>query len=991
MAGLAFRSALLGGSAVVLALGLGGAASAQTRAVTATAAADAAEVSEVIVTGSFIAGTPKDAAIPVSVISQQDVAKQGSPSALDLIRNLPIVGSNLGETNSASTLAQGRLGGGTINLRGLGAQRTLVLLNGTRFAGYTSDTNLLPISAIGRIEILRDGAAATYGSDAIGGVVNFITRAGFTGLEVQADYRGVPGAKGDYTASGLYGWSKDTTNLLVSVGYQHRSELSSTDRSWALKPYLVNPAQWSVLGNPGTWSIRGTVNNAPATIGIAVDANCGALGSTPGFTGTTPACYFGPVASDNIVEDQDQYQVYAEFNARVGDTAKFHAEALYSKTSVPHIRFPAGYAPTSGPNGPGSVNVYSVPASNPGFNTFLTQTGNAGLIGRATGALATLWRPVGSGGNPVTGGLGGQVGSRDYDELHISADLSGDLPFAGVGYDVRATFIRETQEQRTTDILIDRIQRGLNGLGGANCTGTTPGANGCQYLNPFSNAYPNNPAVGATNPGFVAANANPASLVGWLYDTQIFLQTQNTFVADAVLHGKLPFELPGGQPGWAAGMQYRNVQTYARPGNDLYDSRVTPCPVVGVTTCTLKTGPYMFLGQTIPTNLAQDVYAIFGELSIPLTNSIAGQLSLRYENYGGLTGSTTNPEFRAKWQVVDWLALRGSVGTSFRGPTSTNVAPTGVTALAGIIAAGGAFKSLDLFGNPAVGPEKAFSYSLGAIVRAGGLTGTVDYWSYRLDNQIVTVPGNIIATSVGGVGNGSQAVNCASPLRNLITFDNNNTCTQGVTVGNNIARVRSDTTNGPQVRTDGVDVDVNYLMPSLWNGDLNLGASASYVFHYKQAPFIYAGVTVSPAFDAVGFGNYDRLPGSIPQWRGQFYANYSRGPHNLRWTIQYVDGVTDNRGPTVVQTGSSPNCTVANAKAGTATNCQLATYGLEAKPYIEHDVTYRVELPWQSTLTLSVLNIFDREPPAAQLAFDYDPLIGNPLGRTWKVGVKKRF
>lgn len=988
MAGSAFRNALLGGSAAVSALGCGGVASAQTLA---TAAAASGTVSEVVVTGSLIAGTPKDAAIPVSVISQADVAKQGSPSALDLIRNLPIVGSILGESNQASTLAQGRIGGGTINLRGLGAQRTLVLLNGTRFAGYTPDTNLLPIAAIGRIEILRDGAAATYGSDAIGGVVNFITRAGFDGLEVQADFRGVPGSSGDYTASGIYGWSKDTTNLLVSVGYQHRSELSETDRKWSLKPYLINPAQWSVLGNPGVFSIRGLVNNAPATIKVVADANCAELGSTPGFTGTTPACYFGPVNSDNLVEDQDQYQVYGEFNARIGDTAKFHAEALYSKTDIPHVRFPPGYAPTSGPNGPGSVNVYSVPASNPGFNTFLTQTGNAGLIGAATGALATLWRPVGSGGNPVTGGLGGQIGSRHYDELHVSADISGDMHVAGIGYDVRATYIRETQEQHTTDILIDRIQRSLNGLGGPNCVGTTPGANGCMYLNPFSNAYPSNPAVGAINPGFVPATANPASLVAWLYDTQIFLQNQDTFVADAVLHGKFAIDLPGGQPAWAAGMQYRNVQTYARPGNDLYDSRVTPCPVVGQTSCALKTGPYMFLGQTIPTNLGQEVYALFGEVTLPLTSAISGQLSLRYENYGGLTGSTTNPEFRAKWQVVDWLALRGSVGTSFRGPTAANVAPTGVTALAGIIAAGGAFKSLDLFGNPAVGPEKAFSYSVGAIVQRGGFTGTLDYWSYRLDNQIVTVPGNIIATSVGGVGNGTQFVNCASPLRNLITFDNGNICTQGVTVGNNISRVRSDTTNGPRIRTDGVDVDVNYLISDFWSGDLNLGASASYVFHYKQAPFIYAGVTVSPAFDAVGFANYDRLPGTIPHWRGQFYANYNRGPHNLRWTIQYVDGVTDNRGPTVVQTGPSSNCNVANAQAGTATNCQLATYGLEQGAYIEHDVTYRLDLPWQTTLTVSVLNVFDRAPPGAQLALGYDPLIGNPLGRTWKIGVRKRF
>ncbi len=103
-----------------------------------------ATVDEVVVTGSFIAGTPKDSAIPVAVIGRQEIEERGSPSILDIIKTLPIVGGVLGETNSFSTASQGRNGGGTINLRGLGPQRTLVLLNGRRFAGYTADTNLIP-------------------------------------------------------------------------------------------------------------------------------------------------------------------------------------------------------------------------------------------------------------------------------------------------------------------------------------------------------------------------------------------------------------------------------------------------------------------------------------------------------------------------------------------------------------------------------------------------------------------------------------------------------------------------------------------------------------------------------------------------------------------------------------------------------------------------------------------------------------------------------
>ncbi|MDP3769184.1 MAG: TonB-dependent receptor, partial [Dehalococcoidia bacterium] len=158
-----------------------------------------------------------------------------------------------------------------------------------------------------------------------------------------------------------------------------------------------------------------------------------------------------------------------------------------------------------------------------------------------------------------------------------------------------------------------------------------------------------------------------------------------------------------------------------------------------------------------------------------------------------------------------------------------------------------------------------------------------------------------------------------------------------------------------------------------------------------QAEFVFGGVTVSPAYDAVGFTNYDRLPGTIPNWRGQFYADYSRGPHNLRWTTHYVDDVNDNRGPTTVQTGPSTNCNVANSRAGTAINCQLVTFGLRVKPFISHDVTYRLSLDDDLTVTASVFNVFDRDPSKARLEPSYDPFIGNPLGRTFKVGVRKAF
>ena len=262
------------------------------------------------------------------------------------------------------------------------------------------------------------------------------------------------------------------------------------------------------------------------------------------------------------------------------------------------------------------------------------------------------------------------------------------------------------------------------------------------------------------------------------------------------------------------------------------------------------------------------------------------------------------------------------------------------------------------------------------------------------------MPANVVASAVFGPGNGSQFAlpgACASPVAALLTFAGGASCVQGVTVGNDIARVRSPTVNGPSITTDGIDLDVNYHYTNFLRGEGNFGGSISYVLHYTQDAFLFGGVVVSPAYEAVGFTNYDRLPGTIPHWRGQFYWDYSIGPHNLRIQTTYTDGAVDNRGPTVVQTGASSTCTVANMQAaiaaGTPTppNCSLTTFGNVLGSFTQVDAIYRVNLPWDTTLTVTAQNIFDRAPAAARLEESYDPFIGNGLGRTLKIGLRHTF
>jgi iron complex outermembrane receptor protein len=962
----------------------------------AQAQAGPTELNEVVVTGSFIRGTPEDAALPVEVIGVDELQRRGSPNTIELIKSLPVSGPVLGDTNQFSTNAQGQVGAGTINLRSLGSLRTLVLINGRRVvasAGAGSggvDTNLLPVSAIGRVEVLKDGAAATYGSDAIAGVVNFITRTRFDGLEVSGDYRYVDGSNGDYTANAIYGKTFDNAEILVSAGYQHRSQLKTTDRDWSYLPYLENPSGWSVLGQPPSFlplSAAGT-----PTAGVTRDPNCAAVGGFAGFTGTTQACYFTYIPFDNLIEHENRYHVYGQVNVDLNEDTKFHAEAYWAKTDIPRMRFSPAFPPIQGPNGPGSTGVFSTPISNPGALTALQQAGLTPAQIAATSRVSlTLFRPLGAGGNPVFDN-GGQIGYRNYNIYRFSAGLTGKLPFGDIGYDLGLTYSRTQNRQSTPDIFINRLQLALNGLGGPNCRSNTPGANGCLYFNPFSNAYAGNPALGLTNPGFVSANANSAELVDWIYErgseTQ---QRQDLLVADLVFNGELGIDLPGGAIGWAAGAQYRASDFQSSLKSPFQDSRVTPCPVPGQTNCAFPTGPYIFLGQGTPQQLDDSVYALFAETNLPITDTINAQAAIRYEDYGGLTGSTVNPKLALKWQVIEPFALRGSVGTTFRGPTPGNRSTNAVTGLSGIQAAGNNFKSVDFTGNPAIGPEKALTYNIGAIFQQDGLRVILDYWHFNVKDQITTVPAQIVATAVGGVGNGTQFVNCGSALRGLITFNNNNACVQGVTVGNDIQRVKSDTVNGPRIKVTGIDASVDYRLREIMGGDVTLGVSLSRLAKYDIGEFTLDGVFVSSAYSALGFTNYDRFPGTVSKLRGAAYAEYSRGDHNLRLDMTYVGGATDNRGPTTVQTGSSTNCNVANAQAGTATNCLLTTLGLRVKEFYTFDLTYRLQLPGDTQITASVFNIFDRDPSAARLEAGYDPFIGNPSGRTFKIGARKKF
>jgi outer membrane receptor protein involved in Fe transport len=502
-----------------------------------TAFAEEELIEEVVVTGSYIKGSPQDAELPIDVITEEDMLQMGSPSMIEMIRNLGVTAANLGETNQFTTGGQANEGMATVNLRGLGASRTLVLLNGRRHVSSEIDgvdISAFPISAIGRVEVLKDGAAALYGSDAIAGVANFITRGDFEGLEVGGSFKDIDGSDGDWDMNAIFGTSGDKWSFMIAGEYSERGELPIKERDWALVNTDVNaPAGWSGIGNPGTDQFFPTV--APGTADFTVtdadgnvttqnlayaalnddgsqatvtktfaDPQCEALGA---LRAVPAACGFNYAWFDNLIEQQENTKVYSELNIDLSDNHRLHFEAMYSDVDIPAWKTSPSYPPQSlfGPDRrmntdhPGLVD----------FNSFydLQATGNAGALtaanigGLATGlaegstaelaagdaaaaALAgdptalTIGRVMGVSGAFLTGQP--EAAQRQTETTRFVVGLDGTLFNDEVNYDVSVSYSKRDRTIGGQDMYVERMGLALKGYGGAGCTlpATTTAADG---------------------------------------------------------------------------------------------------------------------------------------------------------------------------------------------------------------------------------------------------------------------------------------------------------------------------------------------------------------------------------------------------------------------------------------------------------------------------------------------------------------------------------
>lgn len=1009
-------------------------------------------IEEIVVTGSLIKGTPEDAALPVEVHTTEDLQASGAPTALEFAKTLTSSGPTTGEAHYFG--GAGNTGNVQFNLRGLGSDKTLTLFNGRRIS---QNTSIIPGIATQRIEVLKDGAAVTYGADATGGVVNFISKDFYEGFEIDSSYKYVDGSDGEYKLGMLGGFGGDDTNIIFAAEWEHRSELDTTERPFTTLSYAENPAPWSDLTNLAAWQPRSNnvydltalipgyytnFANWPNSLTPPTDFSqdsCEAVGGiyNPDYlpnSGYNPGvCKYNYIPYYDLVADNDIYRFYTQVTSAVTDSMDFHLRVAYSRVRSPNVHGSPAQPVIRGPQtSTGATFQFRAPLTNPYVADFEARSGwdpsATGLTGATDYYDAFLYRGFAHNGNSVLGSGDnyGVPSEIDHRYWHLSTGLDGIFE-NGITYDFGITYNHRNSYSDAPDIMGYRLQEALNGFGGPNCNavdndpntfGTqnaaAAGTNGCMWWNPFASGWAGQPVYGLANPSYDSTMGNSPELARWLFDKRADEEIAENVTVDLVFSGDTGLQLPGGTIAWGAGVQWRQTDQREVVESDFYNGN-TPCAWPGqdpadpsdptYTGCTPdEPGPFVFFGTNPPDSTHQDQRSAFAEFNFPVIDTLYLTAAARYEEFSGGLDATVY-KVSGKWDATDNLSFRGSYGTNYQAPPATVVPGEVNNGTNSFSIAGGNWRGAQTVTQSGIEAETATVWSFGTIWQSQGFSSDhdfrviVDYFDIQTEDELgLLASANDVASAVFSIippgetelpSDGSALADCSHALINRITF-NGGTCTQGVTNANNFANVRTDYGNGPGQHTAGFDIQMDYSMP-LYEGDLSFGLTATKVEKDINEATELDGYIVDQEDDRLGYLNFETVAFASSEWRTNLRANYARDIHNFRLVMNFISGVDDERYLSADGSINTGSLVPSGYQPGTTSAFGPSDYGVRGDDWLTFDFHYTADLPWDSTLSASIVNLADEMPPESRQELGYDPRIGNPLGRTFEIGFQKRF
>lgn len=978
---------------------------------------------DIVIVGTQIKGANTTAALPVTVIGTDDIEATGAVSGDDLFRSIPQAGDvTFNESNNAQTSNAARGDVNTINLRNLGVGYTLVLLNGRRMVSHPTsqasggnvpvlgyNANALPVAGLQRVEILRDGAAAIYGSDAVAGVVNTVTKDNLNGGTLDLRYGGAEGThRREFELTTTYGtdFAKGRGNISAYFDWTHRTAQLAEDQPYTATDNLLSlfaddPAYagnleadgratqspWAnltVIDAPGRVRQNGTnLTSAAGSFhtqsildpGCLVTINADTcLGSgTRATASTLRAERFDKAVGTTVSPSVDRYNTFISGHYDVSDRVTLYTELGYYRADTQRIQPPTI-----------NLNTITIPSTNYwnpfGPVTFADGTANpnrlAGLSNvPVTGLPVQLstYRFVDAGYQTVNVtnwqnrfllGAKGKLGSFDFD--------TGLLYSEAVATD------------NSNAIDMTKLQ--------ANLALSTPEA-----YNPFSGGCSATPSLGDCSP------AGQTTIDQFQVNLRRHSKT-TLALADFKLSKANLVTLPAGGLGIAVGIEGRRETQRDDRDDNLNGTNVFVDAVTGATSLSNIAA----VSPTPSTKGSRMVFSAFGELAVPvvspdmhvpLVHKLDLQLAGRYEHYSDF-GSVAKPKVAAAWDLIDGLRLRGSFSKGFRAPNLEQTKTVAYSRLgsdtdyyrceadlrAGRIStfnACGRSVSYSIFisGNPDLKPENSTNWTIGTVIQPkfiprkyGRLTFTFDYWAIKQTGIVGQFgPQNALVLDYLMRLQGSSNPNVVrAPVTadDTPAFDGTGLAPAGV-----VTQINDQFVNLLPQTVRGYDITVNYTVRTGFGRFALKGNIARLTKYSRDTP-----PAVQALFDARAAGE---INAATPLTDASNLLQ-DRGKPKWRWSGSFTWSLDQ------FQVGAFANY------IGTAYDTDFLDDA--GNPYVLDGMTtfnlyaqYRVKGGRLNGTRFRVgaRNIFDKQPPIT--AQGYLGSLYTPYGRYWYAQIGTRF
>ena len=979
--------------AALLAFGLGAAVPQRSMA------EDAGEIEEVVVTGSYIKKSAADSPSPLSVVTRADIEEIGAIDIKDIVKNLTYSSGNLGGSSTAFFAGDSSTGNASLNLRNLGNGATLVLINGKRTvntdfdlvgSAYVNVQNIIPNIAIERVEILKDGSSALYGSDAVAGVVNFITRQDFEGLELSVDYATdyTTGVQDDLSLAMLVGVSGDRGNISASASYLDRKELNIGDRY-----DRFGRTGLSTFGQPGRYAALSAIKpdttsyfvpGGSTKFGEGADPDCDLAAAADGPMGVQGnvggKCIYDFSSFFALVQPDETWKFNVDANLAISDSVEFFGSASYSdsfsdrnNSLYPDVSF-ATIGPDHFGNQLDAARRGIQPAKLLAMQRMMGGTVDSDKTERPLETRSTYERSYFA----TTAG--------------ITADLdSGWTLIASLGHS-------EAQYMgvNPSDTVTSNVDAAYVGLGGPDCdplTGTAGSGNlgtgNCYYYNSFATST-YDPVTGskwnvsdtsawAADPTLSVQEAarkyqNPVALLQWMQGEIGVQTTRKQTVADIVLSGDV-FDMKHGAFGIALGAQYRDEATK------------TDIDAVS------NNNNFKFIyGAQDWTNEAE-TYGLFAEAFIPIAASAELQFAGRYESFRDLGEDTFDPKLTLLIRPNEDLSLRASVGTSFRVGSLLQTGGKNTALLNStdpVSGTGGlAFRPTLTSGNPDLVPETSTMFNVGVswIPTEGvleGLSMDVDYYNYRYEDLISREAHQDLI-------NQDNALRCPNGLNDDpdagelcgVSDQDGNGVNEFYSVGaglpdkvirradGGLLRTEAVYFNAPSLETSGIDFALAYAWDTQMAGSFKAQMNGSYTLAYDITTDKGAKI------DGVGSRNNGNSIGRpLPQYKLNANLRWMYHTQAMVATVRYIDDYKDD----------------------TPQSALRGSYGFLAPTIGSHtelDLQYSLQeigvFGGSSTFVFGIKNLTNKEPPIVNVDGGFDYFTHDPRGRifytrlTWSI------